>query len=336
MRFFVNKFAFVILIYFVASLGVFLAVNAMPGDPVMLRFSKHPDPERVALERERLGLDLPLPVRFIAYQKRFLSGDWGRSLSTGRTVLNDVTAYFPATLELSLFALGLGILFGGGLALWADASGGGVRRSILLSISQLGLIAPIFWIGLLALVFGALFLGWFPMGGRFNLAQIAPDSVTGFLSLDSLIALDFNSLFTALWYLALPAMCLAAYPAANVSSVLYARLQEPNIEKLKVSLLARGFGPFRLYGKHMLRAGIPPVVVVVGTTFGGLLGGAFLTETVFSWPGVGRYLVTAILERDVYVVENLLLFLIVLVVLVAAISDVVARFLDPFSEREGK
>lgn len=332
MSFVFKKLLMVALLYLVASLGVFFAVDAIPGDPVMLRFSKHPDPERVAIERERLGLDLPLLERFIRYQSRFLTGDWGRSLSSGRLVLDDVADSFPATLELSLSALILGVIAGGGLALFADSSSNPLTRSVLLSFSQIGLVVPIFWIGLLALVVGALTFGLFPLGGRFDLSLIPPEQTTGFLLVDSLFAADYNSWSTALWYLALPAVCLAVYPAANVSSVLYARLQEPSVTKLKVALLARGFSPIRIYGRHMLRVSSSPVVVVIGTTFGGLLGGAFLTETVFSWPGIGRYLVTAILERDIYVVENLLLFLILLVVCVAALSDVVATFLDPMSK----
>ncbi|MCH6255521.1 ABC transporter permease [Puniceicoccaceae bacterium K14] len=335
MLFIVRKIFVVGLLYLVASLGVFLAVKAMPGDPVMLRFSKYPDPERVALERERLGLNLPLPQQFVRYQKHFLSGSWGRSLSTGRLVRDDVAAYFPATLELALSALVMGALFGVTLSLLADSIPNRFQKTTLLSISQVGLVVPIFWIGLLALGVGALLLNWFPLGGRFDFARIGPPAVSGFLIFDSLIAMNIESLRVSLWYLALPSLCLSVYPAANVSSVLFARLQEPGVEKLKIALAARGFSKARVYAKHMLRVASPPVVIVVGTTFGGLLGGAFLTETVFSWPGIGRYLVTAILERDVYVVENLLLFLIMLVVVVASISDVLAKFLDPEPETSG-
>ena len=165
------------------------------------------------------------------------------------------------------------------------------------------------------------------MGGRFDLALIPPPEVTGLLLLDSLLAGDLWSFWDALRYLFLPAICLAVYPAANVSAVLYGRLKEPGIVALRVALLARGVGPLSLFFKHYLRVGAAPVVTVLGTTFGALLGGAVLTESVFSWPGLGRYVITSIVERDLFVAQYLLLVLILMVYVVAFISDLVVQAL---------
>lgn len=324
-----------VVLYLIASLGVFLAVKSVPGDPVALRFAKHPSPEQIAAERARLGLDRPLPVQYAIWQGRFWTGDWGRSLLTGRAVREDVARFLPATLELSLLALAVGVAAGVGLALVASASRRLWARRLALAAGSLGLTAPIFWIGLLALVAGARLLGWFPMGGRFDMGLLLPERATGLLTVDALLAGDATALGVALRHLALPTLCLSVYPAAQVSATLHARLQEPGAKGLALALRSRGYGSARLWLRHMARVGSVPTVVIVGTTFGGLLGGAFLTETVFGWPGMGRYLASAILERDLYAAQNGLLLAISLALAAAAASDGLARRLD-VPAREGR
>ncbi len=301
----------------------------MPEDPIALKFGKHPDPELIALERARLGLDRSWGAQYLSFNRQFLSGDWGESLLTGRDSIKDVRRFFPATIELSLIALLLGSFAGASVSLYARISETNVSRLLALSFGSLGLTVPIFWIGLLFLVIGSLWLGWFPAGGRFDLLLVAPRQVTGLLLVDSLLAFDFASFSAALKHLVLPACCLAVFPAASVSTILYARLGEPSVEALCVSLRARGYGGLRIVFSHLLRIAGAPVVTVIGTTFGALLGGAFLTETVFSWPGIGRYLVSAIIERDVFVARNVLMMLILLVFSVAFLSDVLAQWMDP-------
>lgn len=318
-----------------ASLALFVAIKAMPEDPIALKFGKHPDPQLIVQERERLGLDRPWLSQYLSFNKQFVSGDWGESLLTGRASLEDVGLFFPATIELGLLALAVGCFAGASIALYARISETRVSKTIALSLGNVGLTVPIFWIGLLLLVLGALWLGWFPAGGRFDLMLVPPKAITGLLLLDSLIAGDAASFSAALRHLVLPSCCLAVFPAASVSSVLYARLGEPSIEALYVSLKARGYGNARIVFSHLLRVASAPVITVIGTTFGALLGGAFLTETVFSWPGIGRYLVSAIIERDVFIARNVLMMLILLVFVVAFLSDILAQWMDPFeSEKE--
>ena len=188
---------------------------------------------------------------------------------------------------------------------------------------------PIFWIGLLGLIVGSLWLGWFPSGGRFDLSLVPPPDVTGSLLIDSLLAGQFGKFMAAANHLVLPAICLSLYPAAQVCSVLQARLQDPKIQVLRTALRARGFGPVRVWLRHLLKVGSAPVVTVIGTSFGALLGGAVLTETVFSWPGIGRYMVGAVLDRDLYVVQNVLLLVILLVVGVVFLTDFLAYLINP-------
>ncbi|WP_309007358.1 ABC transporter permease [Pelagicoccus sp. SDUM812005] len=324
-----RKIPFFLALYFFASLAIFAAIDAIPGDPVALRFGKMVDAERVALERERLGLDRTFVERFLLSQKRFVSGDWGKSLSSARATTEDFRAFMPATLELSLCAMAIGVLVGLSVALTGALGTHPWVARLANAIGAIGLVVPIFWIGILLLVVGSLWLGWFPMGGRFDMAAIQPDRVTGFLFLDTLLAGDLTAFGVGVRYIALPALCLSVFPAASVASVTWARLQEPELQAFIVALRSRGFGTARILWKHLLRVSAGPTITVIGTSFGALLGGAFLTETVFSWPGIGRYLVTAILERDVFVAQNLLTFLVLLVVMVAFVSDLVVLRLDP-------
>jgi ABC-type dipeptide/oligopeptide/nickel transport system permease component len=319
-------------IFLLASLAIFSAVRAIPGDPVALRL-KNPDPKRVAEERARLGLDRPAHVQYAAYLRDFVAGDWGRSITFGRQVRTDIAEFLPATLELSVVALVLGIGVGVAAALLSEALHSAWLRRFSFFLGTLGLTVPIFWIGLLLIVVGTLVLGWFPAGGRFDLAHATPRG-TGFHLLDSLIAGDLAGFWIAAHHLVLPAMCLSLYPAAQVCSVLQARLQDPKVGAMLLSLRARGFGPARVWLRHVLRLVSAPVVTVVGTNFGTLLGGAVLTETVFSWPGIGRYLVAAVLDRDVFIVQNVLLLVIVLVLAVVFVADIVAVKLNPAGLKE--
>lgn len=326
---FLKKIPFFLALYFFASFAIFTAIDAIPGDPVALRFGKQVDAERVALERERLGLDRSFVERYLLSQKQFLSGDWGKSLGSGRLTTADFSHFMPATIELSLSASLIGIGAGLSVALGGALGDRPWLARLANGIGSIGLVVPIFWIGLLLLVVGSLWLEWFPMGGRFDISAIPPERVTGLLLVDSLLARDWSGFFLALRHLVLPALCLSVFPAASVASVTSSRLREPELQAFIVALRSKGYGASRIVWKHLLRISAGPTITVAGTSFGALLGGAFLTETVFSWPGIGRYLVDAILSRDVFVAQNVLTFLVLLVILVAFIADLVVLILDP-------
>ncbi|MDQ8187388.1 ABC transporter permease [Pelagicoccus sp. SDUM812002] len=327
-----RKIPFFLALYVFASLAIFAAINAIPGDPVELRFGKVVNAERVAIERERLGLDRSFVERYILSQKQFLTGDWGRSLGSGQATTVDFFAFMPATLELSFSAMLLGVALGLSVALFGALGSYPSMSRLANGIGTIGLVVPIFWIGIVLLVVFSLWLGWFPMGGRFDMASIQPSRRSGFLFLDTVFSGDLASLGIAFKHLALPAVCLSVFPAASVASVTYARLQEPELQAFIVALRSRGYGTARILWRHLLRVSAGTTITVVGTSFGALLGGAFLTETVFSWPGIGRYLVTAILERDVFVAQNILTFLVLLVIFVAFVSDLIVFQLNPKKE----
>ena len=221
-------------------------------------------------------------------------------------------------------------------AIGAEVFRAGWARAVSGLLGTLGLTVPVFWIGLLLLLGGSLALGWFPSGGRFDLAALPPPMRTGLLTLDALLAGDLAASGTALLHLALPAACLSLYPAAQVCAVLLARLQDPRLRTLITSLRARGLHPARIALRHIAPVVSAPVITAIGSNFGALLGGAVLTETVFSWPGIGRYLVDAVINRDLYVVQNVLLFVLMLVVVVVLAADFLARLANPAGLRHGE
>lgn len=327
-----RRLGLLVVTYFIASLLLFFAIRAIPGDPVALRL-KNPDPERVALERDRLGLDQPWPAQFGRRIVNFWRGEWGASFGTGRLVAEDVRAFLPATLELTLAAILLGVSAGVFWALAGAWTGSRWISGITHAVGMAGLTVPIYWIGLILLVAGSLWTGWFPPGGRVP-AGVNLTPVTGFLVVDAMIAGRFELVGEAIRYLFLPAVCLSVYPAAQVCATLRARLDDARLRALLVALRARGLPPVRVWMLHLLKLLTAPVVTVVGTTFGVLLGGAVLTETVFSWPGMGRYLVNAVLDRDIYVIENALLLVVLLVLAVVQLSDLAAAWLNPVVPRE--
>ena len=315
-----------VLIFLVASMGIFLAMESMPEDPVSLRV-KNPDPARITEIRQSLGLDDPLPVRYLRGVGDFITLDWGESLISGRPVLGEVARFLPATIELSVLGILWGTFLGTVLVLTAHATGWRWLLQPVRGMSALGLTVPIFWIGLLFIILFSVQLGWFPVGGRFDFAHASPRG-SGFYLLDSLLSGDFKSFGIAAHHLILPVLTLGLYPAAVVAGTLEARLGESYLQRLVTALRSRGFSPWRIWGKHVLRLVSGPVVTVIGTQAGALLGGAVLTETIFSWPGMGRFLVDGVLNRDLFLIQNGLLLVVVLALVIVTLSDLLARRLD--------
>lgn len=312
-----------LLVFFVTSGLVFTAIHSVPGDPVALRM-KNPDPAKVQEIRASLGLDQPLARQYGRYVIGFWRGDWGRSLLSGRPVWEETRPLLAATLELTILALLVGA--GGGLGLAFLPGWTGQPRwewPARITVS-LGLMTPVFWIGLLLIFVLSAVLGWFPAGGRVDYLDL-PASRTGFLTLDALLAGQWETFGSALHHLVLPVLTLSFYPAAAVATAVRGRLSEPGVQHLLRALRARGLSPSRIWWRHVPWLVRAPVATILGTGFGGLLGGAVLTETVFSWPGLGRYLVEAVLNRDVPVLEHTLLLVLLLALGVSVLSDLVAN-----------
>jgi len=318
-------------VFFVASLALFAALEAMPEDPVSLR-SKSPDPERVAAIRAELGLDDPVAIRYLRYVSTYLTGQWGRSLISSRPIAEELGRALPATLELSILGLSLGVIIGLTISLGAAAVGWRWLGRLAQALGALGLTVPIFWIGFLFVGVFALSLGWLPVSGRYSFALRAPEG-TGFYLLDTLLAGNGHGFWTALQHLTLPVLTLSLYPAALVAGLVRARLDDAKVQQLVLALRAKGLSPWQVWGHHILRVVAPGLVTIIGTNAGALIGGAALTETVFAWPGMGRWLVESVLNRDFFAIQYGLLTVVLLALALVTLADLLARALQPPTQR---
>ncbi len=297
-----------------SSLVIFLLVRAVPGDPARLLL-KNPTPEKIAEIRQRLGLDRPLPVQYLLFLENALGhGEFGQSVVTGRDVRDDLVRTWPATLELAGAAMVLATGAGLWLGVFSARNAGTWRDALGTTVSLLGMSVPVFWLALLAILLFSLKLGWFPAGDRMSVS--VPGSGIAWL-LDQL------------HHLALPAVVLATIPMAFVARVTRSALLETLGKDFIRTARAKGATDRVVLYHHALRAALVPIVTMIGVEFAYLLGGAVLTETVFAWPGIGRYIATAVLARDYPAIQGALLVLVAFVMIFNLITDFVHNLLDP-------
>lgn len=294
---------------FVGSVAIFLLVRIVPGDPARLML-KNPTPDRIAAIRARFALDRPLPVQYAIWLKNVLGrGNLGESIVTGRDVVEDLTRTWPATVELSVAALLIATLAGVWLGVFSAKHAGHWQDAVGTAFGLIGLSVPVFWLGLLAILFFSLQLGWFPAGDRASMAA--------------------TSLFDRLHHLTMPAVVLAMIPGSFIVRVTRAAVLDTLGQDFIRTARAKGASERVVLYRHALRAALVPVVTMIGVEFAYLLGGAVLTETVFAWPGIGRYVATAVLARDYPAIQGALLMLVAMVMAVDFFVDVTHHALDP-------
>ncbi len=308
----------------------FILVHAVPGDPIEVRTGEHGiSPERLAYFRHELGLDQPLWKQFADYEWQLLHGDLGHSLVTQASVWSEFTTFFPATVELGICAMLFALLLGLPLGVIAAVRRGSPLDYGLIGISVTGASMPIFWWGLMAILVFSVALGWTPVSGRIDeLYYVEPH--TGFLLIDSLFYSDEKGAFvSAVRHLILPTIVLGTIPLATIARMTRSAMLEVLGEDYVRTARAKGLSPGRVVVVHALRNALIPVVTVLGLQVGSLLGGAILTETVFSWPGVGHWLVESVQRRDYNVLQGGTLLVAILVMLVNLGVDVLYGVLNP-------
>ncbi len=299
-EFLLRRLASLLISLFAASLATFLLVRLVPGDPARLLLKK-PTPEAIAEIRARLALDRPLPVQYAIWLRRVLgTGSFGESVVTGRSVKEELARAWPATLELGAAAMALATVAGVWLGVFCAKHAGRWQDLLGTTLSLVGLSVPIFWLGLLAMLLFSLQLGWLPAGGR--------DGVR---------------------HLIMPACVLASLPAAFIARVTRAAVLDVLEKDFIRAARAKGAGERVVLYRHALRAALVPVVTMIGVEFAYLLGGAVLTETVFAWPGIGRYIATAVLARDYPAIQGALLVLVAMVMAVNFVVDILHHALEP-------
>ncbi len=329
LRLLVRRLALIVPTFVGVTLLGFLLIHSIPGDAVEARVGERGiSPERLAYFRHELGLDQPLWKQFVDYQGQLLRGELGRSVVTQESVWTEFKTFFPATLELGACALGFAILIGLPLGVMAAVRRGSALDYGLIGLSVTGASMPIFWWGLMAVLVFSVGLGWTPVSGRIDdLFYVEPR--TGFLLVDSWFSDEPGAFRSALRHLVLPAVVLGTVPLATIARMTRSAMLEVLGEDYVRTARAKGLAPGRVVVVHALRNALIPVVTVLGLQVGALLGGAILTETVFSWPGVGHWLVESVQRRDYNVLQGGTLLIAGLVMLVNLGVDVLYGVLNP-------
>jgi len=307
---------------------VFGFIHLIPGDPAVTMLGERATPEKVAEVRRQLGLDRPIHEQYLLYVGRLLRGDLGTSIVRGDPVLADLLRRFPATVELGTAAIALALLLGIPIgivsAVWRNSVVDGLARVWALA----GVSMPIFWLGLmLAWVFGVQ-LRWFPTGFRLG-TDAALEPWTHFVLLDAALQGRWAIAGDALRHLVLPAVTLATIPLAVIARMTRASILEALSQDYIRTAEAKGLPQAAVVLRHALRNALLPVLTVIGLQVGHLLAGAILTETIFSWPGIGLWVYEAIEARDYAIVQGASLFIAVIFVTVNLATDLLYAAADP-------
>jgi dipeptide transport system permease protein len=330
LAYFIRRILLTIPTFVALMFATFVAIRLVPGDPVEVRVGERGiSPERLAEFRHELGLDLPVWQQFLVYAKQLLHGDFGTSVATQQKVLSEFLTLFPATLELSFFAMLFALAIGVPAGAIAAVKRGGYFDQALMSVATIGYSMPIFWWGLLLIMFVAVDLGLTPVSGRIDLIRFYFEPVTGFMTIDALLSGQDGAFLDALHHLVLPAIVLGTVPLAVIARMTRSSMLEVLSEDYVRTARAKGLSPARVIGLHALRNALLPVVTVIGLSISGLLAGAVLTETIFSWPGVGKWLIDSISRRDYPALQGGVMLVSMVVIIVNVIVDLLYGAINP-------
>ena len=311
------------------SVVAFALIRLVPGDPVEIMMGERRlDPAAHAALMQQLGLDQPLHVQYLRYVGQLLQGDLGNSIVTREPVAVEFKLLFPATLELAGAALLLALLVGLPLGLAAALKRGSLVDQAVMALATVGNSMPVFWWGLILIMFFSVGLEWTPVSGRVGI-EFDIEPVTGFMLIDAAFSSDAGAFISAVMHLLLPALVLGTIPMAVIARMTRSAMLEVLREDYMRTARAKGLAPARVVLHHGLRNALIPVLTVLGLQVGGLLGGAVLTETIFSWPGIGKWLIDAIARRDYPVVQAGILISALVFIGVNLVVDVLYGVVNP-------
>ena len=328
-RFLLRRIALMIPTMLGLVLLTFIVSKVVPADPAKLAAGPRATAAMVEQIRQEWGLDQPLYIQFVKYLGNLLQGDWGRSIVSQRPVLDDVRLYFPATLELVIASEVLAIVIGIPLGViaavkvnrWPDQ----LVRIFAVSAGSL----PRFWFAILLQLTVAVGLGLLPLNGRLPPLALPPDRVTGMYTIDSLLAGDFEMFWTALRHLALPTFVQAVGSMAIVVRTVRGDVLEAINRDYVRTARAKGLSELKILRSHVLRNAFIPTLTMIGLSFGFSIGGSVLVETIFDWPGIGLYAVTAVSNLDFEPVMGVTILTGVLFIVINLIVDLLYGVLDP-------
>ena len=310
------------------SLLVFAFLHLIPGDPAVTMLGDRATPDAVEKLRERMGLNAPLPLQYLSFLGNLLRFDLGTSIFTGVPIFTEIKLRWPATFELSVIAMLFALLLGIPAGVIAAVKKNSWIDNLTMSGSLLGVSMPVYWLGLLLVYLFAVNLQWLPPSGRTAIG-LNFEPITGFFIFDTLIQGNFKAFGDVVAHLVLPAVTLSTIPLAIIARITRSAMLEVLSQDYIRTARSKGLKELVVISKHALKNAMLPVVTIVGLEFGTLLGGAILTETIFSWPGIGSWIYGGILQRDYPVVQGGVVFVAFVFVLINLLVDLSYALLDP-------
>ncbi len=328
LRFVLRRLALMVPVLVGLSILLFAWVRALPGDPARALLGQRATPEGIARVNEVYGFNEPVLQQYLIYVKALLTGDFGRSIKTGQPVLESFVEKFPATLELGLTALILAVIFGVPMGYYAARHQGRFLDTAIVSGSLLGVVTPVFFLAILLKLVFANWLGWLPTSLRQD-PRIDATHVTNFYVLDGILTQEWDAAWDAMVHLVLPAVALATIPLAIIVRITRASVADVINEDYVRTAESKGLSSRVVSRRHVLRNALLPVVTTIGLQAGLLFSGAVLTETVFSFNGIGQFLFAAIGGRDYPVLQGFILFIALIYALINLLVDVLYGVIDP-------
>lgn len=310
------------------TLLVFGLLHLIPGDPAVIMLGERATPAQIESLRERLGLNQPLPLQYLAFLTSLLRFDFGTSIITGVPILQEIRTRWPATFELSLAAMLIAILLGIPAGIFAAVRKDSWLDNLTMSGSLLGVSMPVYWLGLLLIYLFAVNTHWLPPSGRLSIGTNF-QVITGFYVLDAVLRLNLAAFKDILAHLLLPALTLSTIPLAILARITRGAMLEVLSQDYIRTARAKGLLEHAVIFTHALKNALLPVVTVIGLQFGELLTGAILTEIIFSWPGIGSWIYDGILARDYPVVQGGIVFVAFAFVLINLLVDLSYALVDP-------
>lgn len=311
------------------SIIIFSMVHLAPGDPALVMLGEHANKEAVEALREQMGLNKPLIEQYFMFITNAMQGDFGVSITSGQPVLDEFLERFPATVELATTALILATILG----LLAGIVSAVKRYSIFdytsMTVALAGVSMPVFWLGLMLIYLFAVQLGWLPVSGRLGYEYYIEDDLTGFYLIDSLMMGDYDAFKDVVRHLILPAIALGTIPMAIIARMTRASMIEVSKEEYVRTARAKGCSKIRVILVHTLKNALMPVVTVIGLMLGTLFAGSILTETTFSWPGIGKWIVNAVNQRDFPIIQSTTLIIATIFVVANLIVDLLYAVINP-------
>lgn len=310
------------------SLLVFFIIHLIPGDPAQVMLYPKGTPEEIEALRHKLGLDKPLAIQYIDWIIGAAHLDLGTSVFSGEPVVTEVFRRFPATIELTFGALLIAVFIGIPLGVLAARKRNTLIDYSCITFSLLGVSIPVFWLGLMFIFIFAATLGWLPVSGRITMG-LSLENITGFYLLDALLTGNIQALSDVSRHLILPSISLATIPLALIVRITRSSMLDVLSQDYIRTAKAKGLPVKRVIFRHALKNSLIPVITVIGIQIGSMMGGAILTETVFSWPGIGMLIIDAIYNRDYPLIQGVVFIIALIMIIINLLVDIIYAYIDP-------